>query len=59
MYSGAERKPPKPSVGSGDLVLDFEKYSVKKKGQEVRLTAKEFDILKPFVTNRNRVFTKA
>jgi DNA-binding response OmpR family regulator len=32
---------------------------VTKKGEDLKLTAKEFDILKLFVTNPNRVFTKA
>ncbi|RUS48932.1 response regulator transcription factor [Cohnella sp. AR92] len=58
VYSSAERQA-EPSVLVGDLELDFEKYSIKKKGQEVRLTAKEFDILKLFATNKNRVFTKS
>ncbi|WP_420319392.1 response regulator transcription factor [Gorillibacterium massiliense] len=58
VYSNAERQV-EPPVIIGDLELDFEKFSIKKKGQEVRLTAKEFDILKLFATNKNRVFTKS
>ncbi|WP_376775365.1 response regulator transcription factor [Cohnella nanjingensis] len=58
IYSNSERQR-EPSVHIGNLELDFETYSVKKSGKEVRLTAKEFDILKLFVTNKNRVFTKS
>ncbi|HAU33362.1 response regulator transcription factor [Lysinibacillus sp. FSL M8-0216] len=42
----------------GDLKIDIVNFSINKSGQEVKLTSKEFAILKLFVTNRNRVFTK-
>ncbi|MBB6634197.1 response regulator transcription factor [Cohnella thailandensis] len=58
VYSSAERQTD-PSMSIGELELDLENFSVKKKGQEVRLTAKEFEILKLFATNKNRVFTKS
>jgi len=58
VYSSVERQT-EPSMSFGELELDFENFSVKKKGQEVRLTAKEFEILKLFATNKNRVFTKS
>lgn len=43
----------------GDLSIDLENFSVLKKGIEIKLTSKEFSILKLFVTNPSRVFTKA
>ena len=43
----------------GDLSIDLENFSVLKKGTEIKLTSKEFSILKLFVTNPSRVFTKA
>lgn len=43
----------------GDLKMDFDNYSVKKQGEELKLTAKEFEILKLFASNPNRVFTKS
>jgi DNA-binding response OmpR family regulator len=40
------------------LSLDVSTFSVKVNDQFVQLTSKEFHILKLFMTNRNRVFTK-
>ena len=42
----------------GDLMIDIMNFSVMKKQQTVKLTSKEFAILKLFATNRQRVFTK-
>ena len=42
----------------GDLTIDITNFSVTKKEESIKLTSKEFEILKLFATNRNRVFTK-
>lgn len=42
----------------GDLTIDLMNFSVMKNQQTVKLTSKEFAILKLFATNRQRVFTK-
>ena len=42
----------------GDLTIDITNFSVTKKEEPIKLTSKEFEILKLFATNRNRVFTK-
>lgn len=42
-----------------ELVIDLDNFSVVKRGEEIKLTSKEFDILKLFLKNPNRVFTKA
>ena len=42
----------------GDLTIDIMNFSVIKNQQTVKLTSKEFAILKLFATNRQRVFTK-
>ncbi|QUI23314.1 response regulator transcription factor [Vallitalea pronyensis] len=42
-----------------DLSMDLNNFCVYKHGQDVKLTSKEFDIMKLFITNKNRVFTKA
>ncbi|MEK5060063.1 DNA-binding response regulator [Paenibacillus sp. FSL H7-0326] len=42
-----------------DLAIDIENYKVLKRNEEVKLTAKEFEILKLFVQNPLRVYTKA
>ncbi|OBZ11948.1 DNA-binding response regulator [Bacillus sp. FJAT-27264] len=41
------------------LTVDLDNFTALKHGEEVKLTAKEFHILKLFVTNPGRVFTKA
>ncbi len=41
-----------------NLKIDIVNFSIAKSGQEIKLTSKEFSILKLFVTNRQRVFTK-
>ncbi|WP_442604541.1 response regulator transcription factor [Paenibacillus sp. KN14-4R] len=43
----------------GDLTVDIESMIVTKSGEPLKLTSKEFDLLRLFVTNPNRVFTKA
>lgn len=42
-----------------DLMIDLDNFSVIKRGENLKLTSKEFEILRLFVTNTNRVFTKA
>ncbi|MEH7237745.1 response regulator transcription factor [Bacillus sp. JJ1562] len=41
-----------------ELSLDLKTFSALVNGETVQLTSKEFHILKLFMTNRNRVFTK-
>jgi len=48
-----------PTVVIGDLEVDVDNFVVRKQGQLLKLTAKEFQILKLFVTHPQRVFTKA
>ena len=42
----------------GDLVMGLENYSVTKKQEKIELTAKEYDILKLFLQNPKKVYTK-
>jgi DNA-binding response OmpR family regulator len=42
----------------GDLAIDLESYSVKKFGEDIKLTAKEFGILKLLITKPTQAFTK-
>ena len=58
-YSGSQKEEEKLSVKLGDITIDLENFSVIKNGQQIQLTSKEFEILKLFVSNPNRVFTKA
>ncbi|AMR04673.1 TPA: response regulator transcription factor [Bacillus cereus] len=43
----------------GDLTIDPINFTVEKNGKPLKLTLKEFEILKLFVKNQNRVFTKS
>jgi two-component system response regulator VicR len=60
-YSENEQKEEKEekTIAFGDLIIDLDNFSIIKNGETITLRAKEFDILKLFVTNPNRVFTKA
>ncbi|TVX99797.1 response regulator transcription factor [Cohnella terricola] len=56
----ADQAPPVPQVLTFDaLRIDLDNFSASKNNVDLKLTAKEFEILKLFVTNPNRVFTKA
>lgn len=45
-------------LGAGELVMNLSDYTVKKGGKTVDLTAKEFEILKLFLQNPKKVYTK-
>ncbi|MBE3590990.1 MAG: response regulator transcription factor [Firmicutes bacterium] len=42
----------------GDLELDLASYTVRKRGQKVELTVREFELLKHLLLHRGRVFTR-
>ncbi len=46
------------SIKAGDLELNHESHEVKKNGEILRLTPKEFELLKYLLLNRNRVLTR-
>ncbi|MED0933808.1 response regulator transcription factor [Bacillus mobilis] len=56
-YSATEET--KKMIQIGDLTIDPINFTVEKNGKSLKLTLKEFEILKLFVKNQNRVFTKA
>lgn len=56
-YSATEQK--EETIKIGDLKMDLINFTVQKKEKQLKLTLKEFEILKLFVKNQNRVFTKA
>ena len=58
-YSQSEKKEEEKVVHFGDLTIEMENYSVFKNGINLQLTSKEFDILKLFISNPKRVFTKS
>lgn len=57
-YSAAEKKEAN-RITVGRLTIDLDNFSVQKGNEVIKLTSKEFHILKLFVTNPKRVFTKA
>lgn len=65
MYSNPEtsvlqdQAPEFKVLNFGDLQIDLDNYSARRDETDLKLTAKEFEILKLFATNPNRVFTKA
>ena len=42
----------------GDLVVDIEKYEIKKRGETIDLTFREFELLKFLATKRGKIFTR-
>jgi two-component system, OmpR family, response regulator VicR len=54
-----DQAPVKQMISIGRLTVDLDNFSALKNGEEVKLTSKEFHILKLFVTHPGRVFTKA
>jgi len=47
------------TIKIGNLIMDVGNFSVNKNDHAISLTSKEFEILKLFIQNPNRVFTKA
>lgn len=45
-------------LSAGELVMDLSDYTVRKNGDQIELTAKEFDILKLLMQNPKKVYTK-
>jgi DNA-binding response OmpR family regulator len=58
-YSESQKEEEKVPVKLGNITINLENFSVIKDGQQIQLTSKEFEILKLFINNPNRVFTKA
>jgi len=56
-YSAPEKQ--EEVIRIGDLKIDIINYTAWKKGEVIKLTSKEFELLKLFSKNSNRVFTKA
>ncbi|PHA00748.1 DNA-binding response regulator [Bacillus pseudomycoides] len=57
-YSAPQKKEDE-MILVGDLKIDTANFTVQKNNEVIKLTSKEFELLKLFATNRNRVFTKA
>ena len=58
-YSRTEQKQETKVLTVGELTLDLDNFSLQKDGKEIKLTAKEFHILKLFISHPSRVYTKA
>lgn len=61
-YSNTEMKleaTEKNIITIENLIVDLDNFSASKGTEKLKLTSKEFEILKLFVTNLNRVFTKS
>lgn len=42
----------------GDLTIDFDRYEVRKRGELINLTLKEYDLLKFLATQQSQIFTR-
>jgi two-component system alkaline phosphatase synthesis response regulator PhoP len=42
----------------GDITIDFQKHEVKKQGEKIELTLKEFELLEILIKNKGRVMTR-
>ncbi len=42
----------------GDLTIDFDRYEVRKRGEVINLTLKEFELLKFLATQQTQIFTR-
>ena len=51
-------EPKQKTIGVGDLIMGLDDYSVTKKREKVDLTVKEYEILKLFLQNPKKVYTK-
>ncbi|KYD00681.1 response regulator transcription factor [Bacillus atrophaeus] len=59
-YKGSQsQKKERKIVKIGDLSVDLDGFSVKKIDKKINLTAKEFNILKLFISNPSQVYTKS
>ncbi|MBO9596530.1 MAG: response regulator transcription factor [Cohnella sp.] len=58
-YAGREEQQASRLLTFDRLTIDLDNFSAVKDGTTVKLTSKEFEILKLLATNPNRVFTKA
>ncbi|WP_419158609.1 response regulator transcription factor [Rossellomorea sp. BNER] len=58
-YSKVVKKVDSEVIHFGTLTIDISNFSAHKNGKNLKLTSKEFHILKLFISNPNQVFTKA
>ena len=58
-YSSSDKIEETQIICVGKLTVDLRNFLVSKNGNPLQLTSKEFDILKLFLQNPNRVFTKS
>lgn len=58
-YSSNQKTEDNVPIKMGNLTVDLDNFLVIKNDQHIQLTSKEFEILKLFINNLNRVFTKA
>lgn len=45
-------------IEAGDLVIDLNKYEIKKKDKTIELTLREYELLKFLASNKNQVFSR-
>lgn len=58
-YTTFSEKKKEEHISFDQFVVDLNSYSIYKKDEEIKLTSKEYELLKLFIKNQNRVFTKS
>jgi DNA-binding response OmpR family regulator len=58
-YSNNNKKEEEVLIKIGNITIDVDNFVVIKNDENIQLTSKEFEMLKLFIQNPNRVFTKA
>ncbi|MBZ4686426.1 MAG: two-component system, OmpR family, alkaline phosphatase synthesis response regulator PhoP [Clostridia bacterium] len=53
-----EQKEEKNQIKAGPIFMDIDSHKVFVNEEEIQLTAKEYELLKLFITNKGRVFTR-
>ncbi|WP_234122654.1 response regulator transcription factor [Clostridium hydrogenum] len=59
LYFSGEEMPSESAVNYKELSVNMQDYSVIKRGESIKITPIEFEILKLFLLNPKKVFTKA
>lgn len=59
LFFNNEQEVEEPIIHYKDLVVDLEAYTIMKNNQFIKVTPMEFEILKLFLLNPNKVFTKS
>lgn len=58
LYSGSQKEAENKTITVHEITIDLDNFAVSKQGQEIKITSKEFHILKLFFQHPQKAFTK-